>query len=179
MGEFAIGQGVPRFEDPRLVRGAATQWGSEGIGEDGGFAVPPDWRREIMTLVDAEDMPKSLSNQHGSAWGDYDNDGWLDLYVVNAVGPLSAAAPEDVARSPAHAALYRNLGDGTFREVSAEAGVQFRGWGMGAAWADYDNDGRLDLLLTAYGENVLKEILLGSTTEEVLLGVSQPVLLTN
>ena len=49
--------------DPRLVRGAATQWGSEGIGEDGGFAVPPDWRREIMTLVDAEDSLVARTDQ--------------------------------------------------------------------------------------------------------------------
>jgi hypothetical protein len=51
--------------------------------------------------------------------------------------------------------LYRNLGDGTFREVSAEARVRFRGWGMGVTWADYDNDGWLDLFISAYGDNVL------------------------
>ena len=139
----------------------------EGLTADLARDLPPDYPRVTFTDVSAEagirfrhfaarrtsQLPEDMGS--GAAWGDYDNDGWLDLYVVNAVGPLSAAAPEDVARSPAHAALYRNLGDGTFREVSAEAGVQFRGWGMGAAWADYDNDGRLDLFLTAYGENVL------------------------
>ncbi len=98
-------------------------------------------------------LPEDMGS--GAAWGDYDNDGWLDLYVVNEVGPLTVARAEDVARSPAHAALYRNAGNGTFREVSAEAGVQFRGWGMGVAWGDYDNDGWLDLFVSAYGESVL------------------------
>jgi hypothetical protein len=98
-------------------------------------------------------LPEDMGS--GAAWGDFDNDGWLDLYVVNEVGPLTSVEGEEVAQSPAHAALYRNAGDGTFREVSAEAGVQFRGWGMGVAWGDYDNDGWLDLFVSAYGESVL------------------------
>jgi hypothetical protein len=98
-------------------------------------------------------LPEDMGS--GAAWGDFDNDGWLDLYVVNEVGPLTSADDGEVAQSPAHAALYRNAGDGTFREVSAEAGVQFQGWGMAVAWGDYDNDGWLDLFVSAYGDNVL------------------------
>jgi hypothetical protein len=97
-------------------------------------------------------LPEDMGS--GAAWGDFDNDGWLDLYVLNEAGPLSLTDSE-VAQSPAHAVLYRNAGDGTFHEVSAAAGVQFRGWGMGVAAGDYDNDGWLDLFVTAYGANVL------------------------
>ncbi len=139
----------------------------QGLTADLARDLPPDYPRVTFSDVTAQagitfrhftghrssQLPEDMGS--GAAWGDYDGDGWLDLYVVNAVGPLTAATPDEVARSPAHAALYRNLGDGTFRDVSAEAGVQFRGWGMGATWADVDNDGRLDLFVTAYGDNVL------------------------
>jgi hypothetical protein len=139
----------------------------EGLTADLARDLPPDYPRIAFSDVTTQagidfrhfsghrtsQLPEDLGS--GAAWGDYDDDGWLDLYVANEAGPLTAATPEEVERSAAHAALYRNLGDGTFREVSAEAGVRFRGWGMGATWADYDNDGRLDLFVTAYGENVL------------------------
>ena len=64
------------------------------------------------------------------AWGDYDNDGYPDVYVGNEFGSNS---------------LYRNNRDGTFTNVAADAGVQDRGAAMGVAWGDYDNDGDLDL----------------------------------
>ncbi|MEW6749709.1 MAG: CRTAC1 family protein [Candidatus Latescibacterota bacterium] len=97
-------------------------------------------------------LPEDMGS--GAAWGDYDGDGDLDLYAVNTSAPLTAT-PAEVAASPAHAALYRNRGDGTFEEVSAAAGVDFRGCGQAAAWGDYDGDGRLDLCVTAYGRLVL------------------------
>jgi hypothetical protein len=90
----------------------------------------------------------------GAAWGDYDGDGWLDLYVVNQFGPLTMT-PEEVAASGAHNVLYRNRGDGTFEDVTASAGVGLRKCGMAAAWGDYDGDGRLDLVATSYGTNTL------------------------
>jgi tetratricopeptide (TPR) repeat protein len=97
-------------------------------------------------------LPEDMGS--GAAWGDYDNDGWLDLYVANMAGPLTMT-DEEVEVSPAHSVLYHNNGDGTFTEVSADAGVRFRGWAMGVGWGDYDNDGWLDLIVTAYGENAL------------------------
>jgi len=66
----------------------------------------------------------------GSAWGDYDNDGYPDLFVVN-----------DFGRST----LYHNRGDGTFEDVTVAAGALAYGAGMSASFADYDNDGLLDL----------------------------------
>jgi len=97
-------------------------------------------------------IPEDMGS--GAAWGDYDNDGWQDLYVVNIVGPITMSA-EDVSASPIHNVLYHNNGDGTFEDVSAAAGVDVRHWGSAAGWGDYDNDGDVDLFVTAYGENVL------------------------
>jgi len=71
----------------------------------------------------------------GVAVGDYDNDGFPDLYVTGYDRSI----------------LYRNNGDGTFTDVTAKAGVANRGkWGSSAAWFDYDNDGRLDLVVSNY-----------------------------
>ena len=97
-------------------------------------------------------LPEDMGS--GAAWGDYDNDGWPDLYVVNLAGPLTLS-PEEVEASGARAALYHNERDGTFTEVGAAAGVDLVGMGMAAAWGDYDNDGWADLLVSAYGQNTL------------------------
>ena len=86
----------------------------------------------------------------GAAFFDYDNDGDLDLYIVN-----SAPLPGFVTAMPPTNALYRNDGDSGFTDVTAEAGVGHLGYGMGCGTADYDNDGDPDLYVTNFGENVL------------------------
>ncbi len=95
-------------------------------------------------------LPEDMGS--GAAWGDFDNDGWLDLYVVNESGPLTRSAAET---SAAHSHLYHNQQDGSFLELSVAAGVAHRGLGMAAAWGDYDNDGWSDLFVSAYGTNTL------------------------
>lgn len=97
-------------------------------------------------------LPEDMGS--GAAWGDYDGDGDLDLYLCNFAAPLTATEQE-LRASPAGNRLYRNNGDGTFTDVSAESGTGFQGWSMGAAWADYDGDDDLDLLVTNYGTNIL------------------------
>jgi enediyne biosynthesis protein E4 len=87
----------------------------------------------------------------GVALLDYDNDGWLDIYLVNGstYDAMSGKA------SPPHAALFHNNHDGTFTDVAQQAGVTNDRWGFGVAVGDYDNDGWPDLYVTNYGKNRL------------------------
>jgi hypothetical protein len=82
---------------------------------------------------------------------DYDNDGWLDIYVVNG----STFNALDGKETPPHAALFHNNHDGTFTDVAAEAGVTNDRWGTGVAIADYDNDGWPDIFVSNWGNNRL------------------------
>ena len=86
----------------------------------------------------------------GVAVFDYDGDGWMDVYFVNS-GPSDFYAPP----APLKNALYRNNRDGTFTDVTDRAGVAGGTFGMGAAAADYDGDGRQDLYVSSYGRNIL------------------------
>jgi hypothetical protein len=86
----------------------------------------------------------------GAAFLDYDNDGWMDIYLVNA-GPCDFFTPAKPIRN----ALYKNNRDGTFTDVTEKAGVPGGSFGMGVAVGDYDNDGYPDLFVTAYGKCTL------------------------
>ncbi|HEV7747820.1 MAG TPA: CRTAC1 family protein [Pyrinomonadaceae bacterium] len=86
----------------------------------------------------------------GCAFLDYDNDGWMDIYLVNS-GSADFFTPPIVLKN----ALYRNNHDGTFSDVTEKAGVAAGTFGMGVAAADYDGDGWIDLYLTSYGRNIL------------------------
>ena len=93
-------------------------------------------------------LPESLGP--GCAFLDYDNDGWMDVYLVNS-GPADFYKPE----RPLKNALYRNNRDGTFTDVTDKAGVAGGTFGMGVAVGDYDNDGFPDMFVTAYGRPIL------------------------
>jgi enediyne biosynthesis protein E4 len=86
----------------------------------------------------------------GCAFLDYDNDGWMDIYLVNS-GKCDFYNPPRPLRN----ALYRNNRDGTFTDVTERAGVGGGGYGMGVAVGDYDGDGFPDLYVTQYGCNIL------------------------
>ena len=86
----------------------------------------------------------------GCAFLDYDNDGWMDIYLVNS-GKCDFFDPQPPLRN----ALYRNNRDGTFTDVTEKAGVSGGGYGMGVAVGDYDGDGWPDLYITQYGRSIL------------------------
>ena len=86
----------------------------------------------------------------GCAFLDYDNDGWMDIYLVNS-GKCDFFDPDPPLRN----ALYRNNRDGTFTDVTEKAGVGAGGYGQGVAVGDYDGDGFPDLYVTQYGRSIL------------------------
>jgi hypothetical protein len=91
------------------------------------------------------------ANGSGVGLIDYDNDGWLDIYLVNGSNydALAGKAPAP------NAALFHNNHDGTFTDVAEKAGVANQRWGFGAAIADYDNDGWPDIYVSNFGKNRL------------------------
>ena len=113
-------------------------------------------------------LPETLGA--GAAFLDYDNDGWLDILLVN-----STSWPEN--RGPAtSSALYRNNGDGTFKDVTREAGLAANFYGIGCAAGDYDNDGNVDIYITAVGPDRLYRNLGGGKFQDVTqrAGVGDP-----
>ena len=108
--------------------------------------VPPaasgiTWVHE-NAMSPARFLPESLGP--GCAFLDYDNDGWMDIYLVNS-GPCDFFQPA----TPLKNALYQNNRDGTFTDVTDKAGVPGGTFGMGVAVGDYDNDGLPDMFVTA------------------------------
>ena len=85
----------------------------------------------------------------GAAFLDVDRDGWQDVFIVNST--RFPGRPE----APGYPALFRNNGNGTFTDVTAAAGLRVEMYGMGVSAADYDNDGLVDLYVTALGKNRL------------------------
>jgi hypothetical protein len=106
----------------------------------------------VKTIFGGEHKNKYLLETTGCgvAFYDYDNDGWLDIFLVN--GWRLEGFP---AGSEPTSHLFHNNRDGTFTDVTAKAGVANSGWGQGVCVGDYDNDGWEDLFVTYYGKNVL------------------------
>ena len=86
----------------------------------------------------------------GAGFFDYDNDGRLDLIMVQGSTLERFRKGDDP-----HGSLYRNQGDGTFKEVTREAGLTRTAWGMGVTLGDYDNDGLVDVYLNNLQANIL------------------------
>jgi ASPIC and UnbV/FG-GAP-like repeat len=91
-----------------------------------------------------------------ASWGDYDNDGFLDLYVGRYLDPRTKIPTTFYARNGEPNQLYHNNGDGTFTNVTEKAGVGEVGLCLGTVWGDYDNDGFLDLyVVNDFGRKTL------------------------
>ncbi|HSR66755.1 MAG TPA: CRTAC1 family protein [Acidobacteriota bacterium] len=137
----ALGTAAPFF----AAAGSAKAVFQEGAAEAGLEFRLISGTPEKKYIVEA--------NSAGVCLFDFDDDGLLDIFLVNG-GRLEAfrkAEPSGLSH-----ALYRNLGARRFRDVTAQAGVAGNGaWGMGCSVGDADNDGRLDLYVTAYGSNML------------------------
>jgi hypothetical protein len=110
-----------------------------------------------QSVVDFQHVNGASPDRHlyeimsgGGLFFDYDNDGWLDIFLVDG-GSLTNAATEKTARHR----LYRNRSNGTFQDVSASSGITHVGYGMGACAADVNNDGWIDLYVTSVGVNAL------------------------
>jgi len=86
----------------------------------------------------------------GGLFFDYDNDGWIDIFLVDG----GSVADPGVARQARHR-LFRNRRNGTFEDATEQSGIRHRDYGMGACAGDYDNDGVIDLYVTNLGPNVL------------------------
>lgn len=139
-GSFSNSQGQVRFVD--VSRQAGIDWNHENGATSTKYLI------ETMG--------------GGGAFVDYDNDGWLDIYLVD-----SGAHRHSLTDIPARHALYQNNRDGTFVDVTAKAKVGGKGYGMGVAVGDFDNDGWPDLYVTRFGQNTLYHNLKNGTFEDV------------
>ena len=130
---------IPKFED---------------LAQRLGLTVPHISTSEKRYIVE------SISG--GVGLFDCDDDGRLDIVTVNG----SSVERYEKGGDPM-VTLYHQEPDGTFKDITEQAGLTRRGWGMGVAVADYDNDGKLDLFVTGYGGNVLYHNLGGCKFEDV------------
>jgi tetratricopeptide (TPR) repeat protein len=105
----------------------------------------------FQDLTVASGLAEPIASE-SAAWGDFDNDGWVDLFVCGEYLPPGGApstAPRDRRN---RCRLYRNRGDGTFVDVAEAAGVVNERCAKGSAWGDYDGDNRLDLFVSNMGQ---------------------------
>ena len=138
-------------EAPRLL--AATAPNPEGlspvtyvdVAREAGLNVPNVWGgvEHKKYIIEAKGS--------GIAFFDYDQDGWLDIYLTNG-SRLDTTWPP--GQEP-HSHLFKNRRDGTFVDVTESAGIGRPGWGVGVCVGDYNNDGWDDLFLTYWGHNIL------------------------
>ena len=154
-------ESVLGLANPRWLRAQSMQDEKNGLkkelseGNDLGVSflnVARESGLSVKTIFGGEHKNKYLLETTGCgvAFYDYDNDGWLDIFLVN--GWRLEGFP---AGSEPTSHLFHNNRDGTFTDVTAKAGVANSGWGQGVCVGDYDNDGWEDLFVTYYGKNVL------------------------
>jgi hypothetical protein len=143
---LTFGQGIATRNAKPAPREKASgrPWPSRltNIAKQAGLTHPAVYGAESGVQYLAE------TSSGGVALFDYDGDGWPDIFVVS--GTRFEGAPAEATNR-----LYRNNRDGTFTDVTDKAGLRRTGWGQGVAIGDYNNDGKLDLFVTYWGDNAL------------------------
>jgi hypothetical protein len=137
----------------QLLCGSAAAFAAPGTDAGPFFEEIPPARSGIQWKHVAGLSPKMYVPETigpGCAFLDYDNDGWMDIYLVNS-GPCDFYSPS----TPLGNALYHNNRDGTFTDVTEKAGVRGSAYGMGAAVGDFNGDGFADLYVTQYPRSIL------------------------
>ncbi|HEY4905884.1 MAG TPA: VCBS repeat-containing protein, partial [Candidatus Acidoferrum sp.] len=115
------------------------------VAKEAGLTVPNVWGQidRKQYIIEAKGS--------GVAFFDYDNDGWLDIYLTNGMRFVPDWKPGEEPTSH----LYKNNRDGTFTDVTAKSGLASTGWQTGVCVGDYDNDGWDDLFCCFWGHNIL------------------------
>jgi hypothetical protein len=154
LGGAAVGVALPQVlrasskaPTSKAASGAPTTSGGDVFEEVPAGASGISW---VHVSGQSPDMYLPETVGAGCAFLDYDNDGWMDIYLVNS-GTCDFYTP----KMPLRNALYRNNRDGTFTDVTVKAGVPGNAYGMGVAVGDYDGDGLPDLYVTQYPHSVL------------------------
>jgi hypothetical protein len=136
---------VPVFSFDQLIAGVPLGYQFVNVAREAGL--------RSKTVFGGENKNRFLleTTGCGCAFIDYDNDGWLDIFLVNGTRLEAKWTPGQAPVSR----LYKNNRDGTFTDVTLEAGVARTGWGQGVCAGDYNNDGFEDLFVTYWGECAL------------------------
>jgi hypothetical protein len=134
----------------------------------------------VETLGDSQLTNIVESSGVGCAFFDADEDGWMDVFLANGIyleGISDPGTPDKDRLRAASDRLYKNLHNGTFTDITVDAGIQPGHYGMGVTAVDYDNDGRCDIYVTNYGDNQLYHNLGGGKFRDVAAtaGVADPL----
>src|SRR5207249_2247176 len=153
--EKVLALALPKKWLPALRQGTASAQTAAAPYNDLGVSflnVARESRLNAKTIFGGEHKNKYLLETTGCgvAFYDYDNDGWLDIFLVNGWRLEDFPAGQEPTNH-----LFKNNRDGTFTDVTAKAGLVHSGWGQGVCIGDYDNDGFDDLFVTYFGKNVL------------------------
>jgi hypothetical protein len=143
----ALSAGLGRGKFPLIYAPAGTADALPSFEEIPAKASGITW---VHDSGPSPDMYLPETTGPGCAFLDYDNDGWMDIYLVNS-GPCDFYKP----KVPIRNALYRNNRDGTFTDVTEKAGVPGNAYGMGTAVGDYDGDGWPDLYVSQHSHSIL------------------------
>ncbi len=109
-------------------------------------------------------LPEDMGS--GVAWGDFDNDGWEDIFIANFSGALPPSSESPNVPQQKGSQLYYNNGDGTFNEVAAALKLEIKDYVNAGAWIDFDNDGWQDLFLSCYGRVYLFRNIAGKSFKD-------------